>query len=770
MKIGRGTWIIACVLAGTASAGTSGVAARISAVERPPVVLWSTDGLETSWARGTTYKCSFGSEGATFIPFLGASAPRNHPVRFRLAHVAAGGVPIEFDADVRAARTGDRVSYDRGAIVEVYDTALESVEQSFVLQRLPNRGDLALRIAVDSDLTPAEVAEGLEFRGDLGAVRYGRATVVDAAGRTAAAPTVLAPGGLEIRVPADFLAGAELPVTVDPVVSRWSDDTTPSDDYAPDVAYDATTGFVMNVYEQTFSATDHDIIASVRYADGAYRDYLVIDGSSENWSDPKVANNHAASDFMVVAQAGPSGSRVIKGKIVLAQTMFMSGEFTISGQEAGEKLHPTIGGDPSPSGPSYFCVAWERVRTVTDHDIHVRLVDPYGVLFGADTLHLEDSLGTLDTMPEISKDDGQPPAASQAWTVVWERQAAPGNSDVYGAQIARDGWVQTPTFPIEASAENALNPRVSPILDMSFSGTRHYLVAWQKVVNVSDWAIHLVEMGGSSQYIHADLNDLEGDNPAPDKILPALDSDGSQFQLAYTVQYSNGLADVHLSNVYRMGVLLGLSETAAWVSIGQGVVDMRPRIASVHGSGGSGHDSFLAWDHLDGTQATQHDIHAARYTAPVGGPYSQFCWGSFACPCTNNGANGGCANSANLGGAVLEATGATSVSEDSFVLHGSGMPASSFCLYMQGTTSIVPVQYGDGKRCIGGTMKRLKAKNNVGGMSQYPAQFETSISLRGDIPVIGASRAYQILYRDPANYCTAATFNISNGVEAVWTP
>ena len=770
MKIGEGTWIAVCVLAGTASAGTSGVAARVAAVERPSVVLWSTDGQETPWARGTTYKCSFGSEGATFIPFLGAFAPCNHPVQFRLAHVAAGGVPIEFDADVRAARTGERISYDRGAIVEVYDTALESLEQSFVIQRLPNRGELALRIAVDSDFSPAELAEGLEFRGDLGAVRYGRATVVDAAGRTTAAPTKLAPGGIEIRVSADFLAGAELPVTVDPVISRWSDDTTPSDDYAPDVAYDAATKYVMNVYEQTFSATDHDIIASVRYDDGAYRDYLVIDGSSENWSGPKVANNHANSDFLVVAQAGPSGSRVIKGRIVLAQTMFMSGEFTISGQETGEKLHPTVGGDPSPSGPSYFCVAWERVRSVTDHDIHTRLVDPYGALVGSDTLHLEDSLGTLDESPELSKSDGMPGAGTQVWTLVWSRKTGPGNGDVYGAQIANDGWLQTPPFPIEASAENALNPRVSPILDMSFSGTRHYLVAWQKVVNVSDWAIHLVEMGGSFQYIHGDLNDLEQNNPAPDKILPALDSDGSQFALAYTVDWGNGLAQINLSNVYRMGVELGLSESGAWVSLGQGVVDMRPRIASVHGSGGSGHDSFIAWDHLDSPQQVQHDIHAARYTAPVGGPYSQFCWGSFACPCTNNGANGGCANSANPGGAVLEATGATSVSEDTFVLHGTGMPASSFCLYMQGTTSHAPVQYGDGKRCIGGTMRRLKAKNNVGGMSQYPAQFELLISIRGDIPVIGATRAYQILYRDPANYCTSATFNISNGVEAVWTP
>lgn len=818
MKIGRGTWMAAALLAGTATAGASGdvrvpralpampdlgtqapvivkmpaaerpalaasapaaepspaarTASPIAAVPRPSTVVWSADGRQTLWARGTTYKCSFGTDGATFVPFLGAAAPRNHPVQFRLAHVAAGGVPIEFDADVAAVRSGDKISFDRGAIVEVYDTALESVEQSFVIERLPNRGELALRIAVESDLSPAESADdvgGLEFRGELGTVRYGRATVVDAAGRSATASTKLAPGGIEIRVPADFLAQAELPVTIDPVVSRWAIDNAPMDAYAPDVAYDATTKWVMTVFEQTFSAADHDVIASVRYDDGGYRDYLVIDGSSENWSAPKIANNNAAHDFLVVAQAGPTGAREIKGQIVLAQTLFQSAIFTISGPETGEKLDPTVGGDPSPIGPSYFCVAWERVRSLTDHDIHARLVDPYGLLHGPGTIMVDNTLGTLDQNPELSKNDGLPPTATQAWTVVWQRHAGPGDEDIHGAQLAWDGWVMTPPFEIDISSENSLNPRVSPILDRGL-GERWYLVAWQRVVNVSHWAISLSVRGGASQYMVGDLNAVEGNDPAPDKILPALDSDGGQFALSYTIWEGNGLAEVRLSNVYVSGAELGVSDRGAWVSVGQGVVDMRQRIASVHGSGGSGHDHFLSWDHLDTSQSTQHEILGARYTAPVGGPYSQFCFGSAACPCTNNGANGGCANSANPGGAVLTATGGTSVSDDSFVLHGSGMPASSFCIYMQGTTSHSPVQYGDGKRCIGGSMTRLKAKNNVGGMSQYPAQFELWISIRGNVPMLGATRAYQVLYRDPANYCTAATFNISNGIEAVWTP
>jgi hypothetical protein len=195
------------------------------------------------------------------------------------------------------------------------------------------------------------------------------------------------------------------------------------------------------------------------------------------------------------------------------------------------------------------------------------------------------------------------------------------------------------------------------------------------VVGASDWEICVSLRGGASQYASGKLNTLEGNIPAPDKVVPALDSDGSQFALTYTVAYANGLADVYLSNVYSSGVGLGLSESRCKFSLGQAVVDMRSRIASVHGSGGAGHDYFLAWDHKDDSQATQHEILGARYSAPVGGPYTQFCWGASGCPCGNNGTNGGCANSARPSGALLEATGATSLSEDSFVLHG---PASGY--------------------------------------------------------------------------------------------
>ena len=94
------------------------------------------------------------------------------------------------------------------------------------------------------------------------------------------------------------------------------------------------------------------------------------------------------------------------------------------------------------------------------------------------------------------------------------------------------------------------------------------------------------------------------------------------------------------------------------------------------------------------------------------------------------------------------------------------MPNSS-ALYFQGTAQL-NVMFGDGLRCAGGSILRLGTKQNASGTSQYPAAGDPPISVRGAIPANGGLRTYQCWYRNAANFCTAATFNLTNGVEIVW--
>lgn len=138
------------------------------------------------------------------------------------------------------------------------------------------------------------------------------------------------------------------------------------------------------------------------------------------------------------------------------------------------------------------------------------------------------------------------------------------------------------------------------------------------------------------------------------------------------------------------------------------------------------------------------------------------------CPCANPVGNG-CPNSVDAQGGVLAASGSASLSADSLVLAGSGMP-NAFALYVQGETYVhAQLPYGDGLRCITGHLVRLGAHANVGGSSQYPSGGDQPISVRGAIAAPG-TRTYQAIYRDTAAYCTSSTFNATNGMIVLWSP
>jgi hypothetical protein len=139
------------------------------------------------------------------------------------------------------------------------------------------------------------------------------------------------------------------------------------------------------------------------------------------------------------------------------------------------------------------------------------------------------------------------------------------------------------------------------------------------------------------------------------------------------------------------------------------------------------------------------------------------------CPCGNNGAAGnGCANSANANGANLSATGTPSL--DDVVLAGTGMPATVSCIYLQGD-ALDDAVFGDGVRCTGGTLVRLRTRANVGGASTFPDSTDTvTLSQRGGVtPGSGATRYYQTYYRNSAPlFCPPETFNVTNGWRVTW--
>ncbi|MBK7643227.1 MAG: hypothetical protein IPJ19_09275 [Planctomycetes bacterium] len=161
------------------------------------------------------------------------------------------------------------------------------------------------------------------------------------------------------------------------------------------------------------------------------------------------------------------------------------------------------------------------------------------------------------------------------------------------------------------------------------------------------------------------------------------------------------------------------------------------------------------------------------------GEFTSLCFGdgsqALACPCSNSGAAGrGCENSASTGGARLSASGAAT--PDSVELHTMGELPTALTIFLQGSSQISVVPFGDGLRCTGGLLKRLYVKSAVGGAANAPLAGDPSVSAQsaslGDPIASGTSRWYQAYYRDAnQSFCpapTGSTYNISNAVRIDW--
>jgi hypothetical protein len=169
----------------------------------------------------------------------------------------------------------------------------------------------------------------------------------------------------------------------------------------------------------------------------------------------------------------------------------------------------------------------------------------------------------------------------------------------------------------------------------------------------------------------------------------------------------------------------------------------------------------------------------------TGGPRRDKCFPGFdgvsACPCANPpllACWGGCNNSANTGGAVLSSTGVSSVSADSLQFIASGEKPTATSILLQGTSRVVVgVAFGQGVRCVGGTLKRLYVHNAVGGVVTAPVAGDFSVSARSaalGFPILPPIYLqYMWYYRDPVllGGCpSGSTFNSTQTQEVLWAP
>jgi hypothetical protein len=137
----------------------------------------------------------------------------------------------------------------------------------------------------------------------------------------------------------------------------------------------------------------------------------------------------------------------------------------------------------------------------------------------------------------------------------------------------------------------------------------------------------------------------------------------------------------------------------------------------------------------------------------------------FWCPCGNQGdAETGCDIAQGTGGVRLELIEQTTT-QNGATLRGSGFPAATTPTAIAIRSSALeatPQVFGDGLRCIAAAgLVRLAATTAVSGVS-------THVVGHGAMAGSGAFH-YQLWFRNtPATFCTAESFNLSNGVSLTW--
>jgi hypothetical protein len=143
------------------------------------------------------------------------------------------------------------------------------------------------------------------------------------------------------------------------------------------------------------------------------------------------------------------------------------------------------------------------------------------------------------------------------------------------------------------------------------------------------------------------------------------------------------------------------------------------------------------------------------------------------CPCSNVGGPGrGCPSSFNAQGALLAGSGNPSFTNDTLALTASDV-SQSMVTFFAGPTRLADGfsgVFGDGRRCVTGSLVRARAFPNPAGVAQIPLVGNPSLGAAFNVTPASPTRYVQAMYRNVAPFCTTATYNVTNGVIVTWRP
>ncbi len=447
-----------------------------------------------------------------------------------LAHIQTwfdGAAPASAQLDAAGA-----VVLARGAAAERFAPTPGGIEHTLTFESRPRAGDLDVHVAVSGARCLGVDGRGARLSRGL---RYGRGTLVDAAGVRTDVPPRCEPGGVALTLPGDVLRSAAYPVVLDPTISTDTEIDMgaegPPDDPEDVVIASDGAGTHMVAWSDGLDLNNPHLFAGWFHDDGTLITPEVPLGSA----------TQAHVDELALA---------FSGQYFLSYWSFDDAH-TISGQAFDSTGAPV--GAPSSidvfnlqidGGPSVSCSPSECVLLFSTYDTSSN--KPQGVL-----LYRTDPAGALLSPDPIVF--GQPQVGDSIafdgsnFVVVGHEDFGMGNIVTW--RVAPDGTLvdATPTVVVSGAGDPPLEDGIACIGSTC-------LVAYEQTPSFTNWqfSYQLLQSGALVGSAAVALTDTNGSN---DHRRTDLASNGSSYLL--TAIPFNNLNDCATQIVSSTGQLVG---------------------------------------------------------------------------------------------------------------------------------------------------------------------------------------------------------------------
>lgn len=318
------------------------------------------------------------------------------------------------------------------------------------------------------------------------------------------------------------MSGANFPITI---MDDWQRD--------PKAVYNPVTGKYLVIWEDWSAETD-DIDGQLVNADGSlHGSELVISAAKNDQSNPEIAYNSAANEYLVVFDDNrlDENDLDIFGVLVNADGTVAGEDFPISSQVENQLL-PVVAYN---SRDNQYLVVWEDKRSGSSADVYARVVNADGSMDGSDFLIASPSADYV--YPDVAYDRSE-----NQFLIVWDL-----STKIYGRLLKADKTFVSPELKIGSSSNSVSDPAVG-----YDSNSKQFLVAWSDAYGWDNIFARQVGADGSMAEEAFDLAYGQGEFWYPDM---AFDDSANQFLIVWRHETCYSMLNCDDSDIDIFGAL-----------------------------------------------------------------------------------------------------------------------------------------------------------------------------------------------------------------------